>query len=64
MRTVGIAVEGKEVVPVERDVDPDVFTTTDGVPDVLIVRGVLRLELNADSNWEGHLATLTPQPRR
>jgi hypothetical protein len=40
---IGVAVEREEVIPVERDVDADVFAPADRVADDLVVGGVLRL---------------------
>ena len=54
VRSVGIAVQREEVVPVERDVDADVLTPADGVADVGIVGRVLGLQLHADAYRKGH----------
>src|SRR6516225_3511421 len=50
MRAVGIAVEREEMVPIESDVDADVLTAANGVADIAVMRGQLRLELHADAN--------------
>ena len=44
MWTVGIAVEREKVVPVEGDIDTEVFATPHGVADISVMRGVLRLQ--------------------
>src|SRR5690606_20866233 len=47
--TVGLATQGEEMVPVEDDIDTDVFKRGDGVAD-LLVRRVLRRDLNANTD--------------
>ena len=50
VRAVRVAVEREEVVPVEGDVDADVFTSAHGIAQVVVVAGVLRLQLDADAD--------------
>ena len=61
VRTVGIAVEREEVIPVERDVDTDVLTAAHRVADMAVLRGVLRLQLHADANREAHVTVVQAQ---
>src|ERR1700739_3787199 len=49
MRAVGIAVEREEMVPVEDDVDADVLAAASGVAEFAVLRGLLRLQLHADT---------------
>jgi hypothetical protein len=46
------------VIPVERDVDADVLTAANRVAEMAVLRTVLRLQLHADTNWEGHDTTV------
>src|ERR1700739_3292055 len=50
MRAFGIAVEREEMIPIESDVDADVLTAANGVANIAVMRGVLRLQLHADTN--------------
>src|SRR6185437_3347189 len=63
MRAVGIAVQREEVVPVEGDVDPDVFASADGVAQMTVVGRVLGLQLDTDADGQirmrrGHPTTV------
>ncbi len=49
MGSIGVAEQREEVVPVEGDVDTDVFAPAHGIADIAVVRGVLWLQLNADT---------------
>lgn len=53
MRTVGIAVQREEVIPVEGDVDADVLGPADRVTDVAVGGGVLGLQLDGDADGKG-----------
>jgi hypothetical protein len=50
MRSVGITVKGKEVIPGECDIDTEVLAAANGVADVVVTGRVLRLQLHTDSN--------------
>ena len=52
MCSVRIAVEREKMVPVEGDVHTNVFAPTDGVADVAVLRGMLRLQLHTDADGQ------------
>ena len=59
MRSVGVAVQREEVVPVEGDVDADVLTAAHRVAEVAVLGRVLGLQLHADANGEAHGSHVT-----
>jgi hypothetical protein len=63
VRAVGVAIQREEVVPVEGHVDAHVLAASDGVADVTVARGVLRLELDTDADWEAHGGHVIHRPR-
>src|SRR6187200_3710027 len=61
MWTVRVAVKREKVIPVEGDVDADVLAAAHRVTDMAVLRGMLRLQLHADTNGGGHEAII-PAP--